>query len=132
MKNKTLKSIGAVLSGFITVFILSVVTDMILESLGIFPPPEQGLFITWMLILALIYRTIYTVLGGYVTAKLAPVNPMRHVKILATIGTIAAILGLVATWGKGLGPEWYPILLAVFAFPSVWYGGKLYGLKKKK
>lgn len=122
---KTLKSIGAVLGGFVTVFILSVVTDLVLEKLGVFPPPKEGLFITWMLILALAYRTAYTVLGGYITAKLAPTRPMKHVFILASIGTLAATVGLIATWGKGLGPEWYPIALAILAFPSVWLGGRL-------
>lgn len=122
---KSLKSIGAVLTGFVTVFILSVVTDLVLEKLGVFPPITEGLFVTWMLVLALAYRTAYTVLGGYVTATLAPQRALKHVFILASIGTVAAIVGLVATWGKGLGPEWYPIALALLAFPSVWLGGKL-------
>lgn len=122
---KTLKSIGAIFAGFVTVFVLSTVTDLILEKLGVFPPQQQGLFVTWMLILALAYRTVYTIFGGYVTAKLAPTRPMKHVFILASIGTVAATVGLVATWGKGLGPEWYPIILAAFAFPSVWLGGRL-------
>lgn len=130
MNKKLFKSIGAVLAGFVTVFVLSTVTDIILESLHIFPSPDKGFFITWMIVLALVYRTVYTVLGGYVTARLAPDRPMRHVVVLATIGTLAAILGLVATWGKGLGPEWYPILLAILAFPSVWAGGKFFEVKK--
>lgn len=72
MAKNSLKSIGAVFAGFVAVFILSTVTDFILESLGIFPPVTQGLFITWMLVLALTYRTVYAVLGGYITARLAP------------------------------------------------------------
>jgi hypothetical protein len=36
MKN-TLKSIGAVVGGFLTVVILSVGTDTVLEQMGIFP-----------------------------------------------------------------------------------------------
>lgn len=129
MNKKILKSIWAVFSGFVTVVLLSVTTDFILESLGIFPPPDQGFFIPWMVVLALVYRTLYTVLGGYVTAMLAPNKPMWHVMVLAAIGCFAGILGLVATWGKGLGPEWYPIALVVLAIPSVWFGGKL---RKKK
>ena len=121
---KFLKSIGAVLAGFVTVFILSVMTDLILEKLGVFPPIYEGLFVTWMLVLALAYRTAYTVLGGYVTAALAPQRAMKHVFVLAVIGTAAGTLGLVKTWGKA-GPEWYPIALVILAFPSVWFGGRL-------
>jgi hypothetical protein len=119
----TLKSIGAVVGGFVIVVILSIATDTILEKLGIFPPPTQGLFVTWMLALAFVYRTIYTVLGGYVTAALAPANPTKHVTILGIIGTVMGCLGVVAGWN--LSEHWYPIALAAAAFPSVWLGGKL-------
>ena len=76
-----------------------------------------------MLALALFYRTVYTVAGGYVTAKLAPQNPMKHVMILGVIGTLAGIGGIVAGWN--LSQHWYPIALAVLAYPSVCLGGKL-------
>jgi hypothetical protein len=90
------KSIVCVVAGFLTVVVLSIVTDKILESAGIFPPATEGLFVTWMLALALFYRTVYTVAGGYVTAKLAPANPMRHVMILGVIGTLAGM----AEWSQ--------------------------------
>lgn len=121
--NKTLKKIGAVLAGFITVVILSTVTDLILENVGVFPPPTNGLFVTWILLLAFAYRSVYTVLGGYVTAWLAPEKPTQLVTILGVIGTIAGIGGIVAGWN--LSAHWYPIALAVTAFPLVWLGGKL-------
>lgn len=119
----TLKSIGAILAGFIVVVLLSIGTDFILESLGIFPSPDQGLFITWMLMLAFAYRFIYTVLGGYATASLAPSAPMKHVRILGIIGTIAGTIGVFVGWN--LSDHWYPIALAVTAYPSTWLGGKL-------
>ena len=120
---KTLKKIGAVLAGFITVVILSTLTDAVLERLGVFPPPTGGLFVTWMLLLAFIYRSVYTVLGGYVTAMLAPEKPASLVTILGVIGTLAGIGGVVAGWN--LSAHWYPIALAITAFPLVWLGGML-------
>ncbi len=118
------KSIGAVLAGFLAVVVLSVVTDLVLEKLGIFPPPsEMGLFVTWMLALAFIYRSVYAVVGGFITAKLAPTRPMFHVNILGILGTIGGIAGVFAGWN--LSAHWYPIALAVTAFPLVWLGGKL-------
>lgn len=123
---KTLKKIGAVLAGFLVVVILSTLTDTVLEKLGIFPPPTGGLFVTWMLVLAFVYRSIYTVLGGYMTARLAPEKPTQLVAILGIIGTLAGIGGVVAGWN--LSAHWYPIALAVTAFPLVWLGGSL---KKK-
>lgn len=119
-----IKSIIAVVAGFLTVVLLSIGTDKVLEATGIFPPPsEMGLYITWMLALALFYRTLYTILGGYVTAWLAPQNAMKHVWVLAIIGQIGGIAGVFAGWN--LSAKWYPIALAVLAIPSVWFGGYL-------
>jgi len=119
----TLKSIGAVLAGFIFIVISHTGTDLILEKAGIFPPPDQGLFITWMLLLALTYRMIFTVVGGAITAALAPRNPMKHVTILGIIGILGGIGGIVNGWN--LSAHWYPVALALTAFPCVWLGGKL-------
>lgn len=125
----TVKSVTAVFLGFVTVVILSTVTDMILESIGIFPPPDKnGLFIGWMLLLALVYRCLYTVVGGYITGRLAPSNPRKHIKVLGIIGTFAGILGIIAGWN--LSDHWYPIALAVTAFPCIWFGGVLAEKKK--
>ncbi|MFZ4620586.1 MAG: hypothetical protein ACOYNS_08505 [Bacteroidota bacterium] len=118
-----LKNIGAVFAGFLTVVILSVGTDAVLEAAGIFPSQEHGLFITWMLAVALAYRSVYTVAGGFVTAQLAPSDPMKHVKILASIGTAAGIAGVIIGWD--LSQHWYPIAIAVTAFPLTWFGGWL-------
>jgi hypothetical protein len=129
-ENTRFKSIWAVLAGFLAVFILSIVTDSILEGMGVFPPPDQGLYDTNLLLLALAYRTLYGGVGGYITAKLAPQNPMKHAHILACIGVFFATLGYLGTRGLDLGPDWYPILLILFTYPSVWYGGKLQVEKK--
>src|ERR1041385_2917953 len=123
------KSIGAVATGFVTVVILSTVTDFILEKLSIFPPlSEPQAYTPLLLFFALLYRCIYTVVGGYVTAKLAPDRPMRHVIILGGLGIIAGTIGVVYAWN--LSPEhWYPIALVITALPCTWLGGKL---KKEK
>jgi hypothetical protein len=81
-----------------------------------------------LFVLATMYRVVYTVGGGYLTARLAPERPMRHVIVLGCVGLVAATIGLVATWNSGpeLGPKWYPILLVVTALPCVWLGGRVF------
>lgn len=118
-----LKSVGAVMVGFLAVAVLSVVTDKVLENMGYFPSVDTWLFDTKLLIIAFLYRSLYAVLGGYITAILAPNNPMKHVKALAIIGTFGGIVGIFAGWN--FSDHWYPIALAVTAFPLVWFGGKL-------
>ncbi len=121
------KSALAILAGMITIIGLSIATDFILEQAGIFPSfteqQEQGLFVTWMLLLALIYRCIYAVIGGYVTARFAPNEPLRHAIILGVLGFILSSIGAITMWDKS--SHWYPIALVLTAIPCTWLGGKL-------
>src|SRR3989442_11823935 len=125
MNKKTFKSIIAVLAGFITVVILSVGTDFVLQSSGIFPPQAEPLAYTpLMLMFALLYRCIYTIAGGYVTARMAPDRPMRHAVILGFLGIVAGTIGLAVAWN--VSPQhWYPIALVITALPCTWLGGRL-------
>ncbi len=122
---RLLPSIGAVLGGFAATFVLSVGTDAALHLAGVFPAlgqPVSGA----LLALATVYRAAYTVAGGWVTARLAPARPMRHVLALGAIGLVAAAAGAAATWNRPeLGPHWYPVALVVMALPAVWAGGWL-------
>jgi FtsH-binding integral membrane protein len=115
MNKNTLKSIGAVLAGMAVIIALSVITDALVQPEGVAPSN--------MLALALVYRCVYGIAGGYVTATLAPDRPMRLVLILGIIGTALSILGVVARWD--LDEHWYPIGIAITALPCVWIGGKL-------
>lgn len=120
------RSIGALAAGFFVTAALSLGTDAVMHGTGVFPgwgePMSDGLF-AW----ATVYRVAFTVLGGYVTAKLAPRRPMAHVLWLGLIGTIVAAAGAAATWNAGpaFGPRWYPVLLVLTALPCVWAGGLL-------
>jgi len=123
MKKSIIKSIGAILAGMISGAVLSVVTDLVLEKTGIFPPPKPGLFAWWMLLLALIYRGIYTIASGYITAVLAPNKSILHAIILGIIGFVVTILGSVANWDKSTA--WYPLALILITLPCTWLGGFL-------
>ena len=120
------RSIGAVGAGFLTVVVLSLATDQLFHVLNVYPPWGQPMYDTGQNALALSYRIFYTLLGGYITARLAPRAPMRHVTVLALIGLAAGTAGaIVAITQAELGPTWYPIALAVTAYPCTWYGGRL-------
>lgn len=116
----------AIAAGFFATALLSLGTDVVLHATGVFPPWGEPMS-DRLFVLATVYRVAFTVLGGYIAAALATQRPMKHVTILGAIGTVAATLGLVATWNAGpaFGPRWYPILLVVTAFPCVWAGGLL-------
>ena len=120
------RSILAVVAGFVVVDNNSIGTDKVLSVAGIFPTNGQvmssGLFG-----LATFYRTLYGVLGSYVTALLAPHKPMQHSLIGGAIGLALSIADAVATWNHqpSLGPHWYPVALIITAMPGAWVGAKL-------
>lgn len=124
--NQILRSFLAVLAGFFATVILSTLTDLAMHGLGVFPPWGQpmsdGLFV-----LATVYRTIFTIAGGWITASVAPNKPVGHALVLGVIGMLAATAGTIVTWDKGpeYGPKWYPISLIVLAIPAVLLGAKL-------
>ena len=126
------RSVGAVVAGFIATALLSTGTDVVMPVTGVFPPWGQpmsdGLFV-W----ATVYRAAFTVLGGFITARLAPRKPMAHVLVLGAVGIVAASAGALASWNQRpeFGPKWYPIILVVTALPCVWAGGVLVGTRGK-
>lgn len=118
------RSIAAVVAGFFAVAGLSLATDQLFHVLEVYPPWGQPMFNTGLNVLALSYRVVYTVLGGFITARLAPRAPMRHVMMLGIIGLIAGSAGAIGAIAiGGLGPNWYPIAIAVTAYPCTWLGG---------
>jgi multisubunit Na+/H+ antiporter MnhB subunit len=126
MNKNTLRSIGAVVAGFVAVVVLSLGTDVVLHATKVFPewgqPMSDALFL-----LATAYRTIYCIAGTYIAARLAPDKPMKHALVLGVVGLIISTAGAVATWNKGpeFGPHWYPVALIVTAIPCAWLGGRL-------
>ncbi|VVB90183.1 Uncharacterised protein [uncultured archaeon] len=127
MKN-IFKSIRAILAGFVFVVILSLGTDYIMEATGVLP--HGNLFVSTLLILTVIfYRGVYTVIGSYITARLAPNHPMRHVLTGGVIGLFLSIGGAIASANMNLGPAWYAWALVVLALPCAWVGGKLFELR---
>ena len=119
------KSIGAVVAGVLVIVIVTTLVDVLLHALGVFPPMDQPLNAA-LALLATSYRIVISVGGAWLTARLAPDKPMKHALILGVVGTVLGLLGVVATWNRGLGPRWYPIALAVLAIPQCWVGGRLF------
>ena len=123
--NTTLKSIGAVVAGFIFIGVTHTATDAILEKAGVLP--KGNLYTSTAIILLVIgYRAIFSLAGCYLTARLAPNNPMKHALILGGIGTALSAIGAIVTADMNLGPAWYAWSLVVIALPVAWLGGKLY------
>jgi hypothetical protein len=119
------RRILSVAAGLLSIVLLSIGTDAVLQQMGVLP--SGPLFDSGLLLLATAYRSVYAVVGGYITAILAPDRPLRHAFALGLVGTALGIVGAVATWG--LSPPWYPLALVVLGLPCVLAGGKLFQLR---
>jgi len=117
----------AVLAGLAANVVLGLGIDQILHATGVYPPWGQPMSDS-LFGLATAYRVLIGVLGGYLTARLAPDRPMHHAIALGVVGVIVSIIGLVATWNAGpaMGPRWYPIFLVLAALPCSWLGATLW------
>jgi hypothetical protein len=120
------RSIGAVFVGVLAVIALSLGTDVVLHATGIYPPWFQPMA-DGLWVLALAYRVVYGIAGGYIAARLAPNSPVAHAVVLGVIGEVLSIVGVASHWNKGpeYGPKWFGIALIATALPLAWIGGKI-------
>jgi len=125
-QRRVLRSIGAVLAGFLAIVISHIGADAVMHATGVFPPWGQPMSDA-LFLLATVYRTAFGVAGSYITARLAPNRPMQHALVGGVIGLVLSIAGAVATWNRGpeFGPHWYPLALIATVMPCAWAGGKL-------
>jgi peptidoglycan/LPS O-acetylase OafA/YrhL len=121
------RSVGAVAAGFFVTAVASVAADAVMHATGVFPISPRSMPDP-LFALASAYRALFTVAGGYTTARVAPNRPMRHAWTLAGIGLVAGLAGVVAYYTMGgaeLGPAWYAISIPVEGVPCVLIGAKL-------
>jgi hypothetical protein len=120
----TIRSVGAIVAGLVFIVASHTGTDAILHATHIFPPVGKAMSDA-LFVLAFSYRAVFSIIGCFITALLAPRRPMKHALILGSIGVILSTVGAIATWNAGpeLGPRWYPISLALSALPAAWIGG---------
>jgi hypothetical protein len=120
------RRIGAIVAGLLVIGILDTAIDVIMHQTGVYPPWFQPMR-TSLWLLAIGYRTIDGIIGGYITARLAPDRPIVHALALGSVGILLSSAGVIATWSKGpeFGPKWYPLTLVAIALPCSLIGGLL-------
>lgn len=124
---RVLRSVVAVLAGLLANIVFSGSTDFAMHATGVYPPMFQPMD-DHLWVCALTYRIVFAVVGGVLTARLAPTGPMRHVWVLAGIGAVLGLLGVLFTWNKGpeFGPHWFSLGIVATGVPSTWLGGVLH------
>jgi hypothetical protein len=117
------RSILAVLAGWLTTGVPVILFDLVLMKL--FPteyregqiPPDR------LTLLVLAADALWSIPAGWVTAKIATANPMKHVFALILWGELMGLVSLFYSWGKI--QWWYSVGLLILWIPTVYLGGRL-------
>jgi hypothetical protein len=123
-----IRFILSVAAGIAVTMALSIITRQILHWVGVFPKIGEPEFETNLLIIALIYHSIYAVIGAIVTSHLAREKAKKAAFALGTKEVIMWILGMILLW-KHAAP-WYNLSKAALGIPLAMLGWKLYELYK--
>jgi hypothetical protein len=124
-----LRSILAVLAGFLTPAILVSITDLLMASIapGLFPTPAPGqpYQVTPLgAVINLSYGTAFAVLGADLMAAIAQRNLRQHMYWL--IGLLV-LFGLAsAAMYAGLLPLWYSLAVVALGIVGIVLGVRLY------
>lgn len=120
-----LRSMAAVALGFLVLGGLAIATDAALRLAGLFP--DAAAMSTPLLALAVSYRMLFTVAGGFVTAHLAPAKPLVHAVVLGFVSSVIVLVGsaAVARQAPGSTPVWYPMAILAATMPCAGLGGLL-------
>src|SRR5262245_17335698 len=91
-----MRSVFAVIAGLVFTGVITTFVDMLLHATGFYPPMDQAQSLTHVqALVATGYRIPISVIGAWLTARMAPNRPMRHALILGVIGTILGLGGVV-------------------------------------
>ena len=119
-----LRSVLAIVAGFLFIGLLSVGTDGIVR--GLYPNAfgaDSGTSNTAVLLGSTIYVGIYAIAGCWLAAALAGRRAMMHALILGVLGLALNLAGVARM--LHLFPTWYTVVNVLLVMPYAWIGGKL-------
>jgi hypothetical protein len=128
MRINPLRSVGSVLGGL---GVISLVVQVLEFSLvmaisgGQVTDMAQYLAVNsqiTMLLAKLVYYPFAGVLGGYVVARVATIDEMRHAAVAAAAQTVGLIWGFTAGEFASATPVWVRIALVILMGPAMMVG----------
>lgn len=118
------RSILAVVVGYLLIGFLSFGADVVMHNLRPEVYLDGGrLEHTPTLLVVMLYVAVFAILGCYVTARLAPRNPMKHALILGALGVVTQVAMWSIAWNTV--PAWFHIVSLALVMPYAWIGGRI-------
>jgi len=121
-----MKSVLAVVAGFVFTLVVTLALDVLMTKFGMFTKHAVNVT-TGAWLIAVAYRFVVGTGGAWITAKFAPRRPLFHALIGGAIGTALGLVGLVMAMIKGpeMGPLWYAVAVLITILPGSYIGGIL-------
>jgi hypothetical protein len=110
-----IRSILGIIVGYF-IFVVSAV--LLFAGSGINPHAEAPL---WFMVLASLYGTLFSALGGYAAALIAGRKALLHSGILTLVIISGAVVSLASSYGKEA--VWSQLTAIVLMAPSALLGG---------
>ena len=124
------RSVVSVAAGFFTVMVLGAAADVVLAQAAPNAFDAQGhARAESTLFIKLAYETLFALLAGYITARIAVRKPFVHVLVMAII--VLAGRGLIALAAWEVVPMWFNLGVLVLIVPAALAGAKLSELRTR-
>jgi hypothetical protein len=118
------QNIAAASLGFLVIVALSIGTNLGLRKLG-YSSMFMWYGLRWNL-LTLGYQSLYIVIGGYLTGKVAASNAMRFALAVGALMVVLAARSAIFRFNTyDTGPVWVPVALMLAALPCASLGAFL-------
>jgi hypothetical protein len=131
-----IRSVLAVLTGFVVTAAASMGTDVLLMSLMPTALAKEGPDSVPVLLGVMAYCLAYAAAGGYVAAAIARRAEARHALVLGLIFLAVGVAAAGASAVSGeAGPKplplWYAVVSMGLVVPATWLGGYLRARQRK-
>lgn len=125
-----IRSIIAVVSGFVVIVIFALAADALLMRLVPSSFTDGGATRnSTLLIFALVYNFIFSAAGGYLTALIARRVELKHALALGALHFLLSLLSAVQF--TETAPVWWHIAALALIIPAVVFGGYLRVAQKR-
>lgn len=126
-----LRSIVAVVCGFVVMIVLGLGTDFLMMSIapGAYTG-NSGTQATLPLLLALTYSIVFLIAAGFVTSYIAGKAEILHSLALGVLMLAMTTLATVQMYDTA--PLWWHLTMLIITLPAIIFGGYLRATRKRK
>ena len=124
------RSVVSIAAGFFAVMVLGAAADVVMSQVSPDAPYVQGnAQAETLLFIKLAYETLFALIAGYLTARIAVRKPFTHVLVMSALVLAGRAFIAAVTWD--VVPLWFNLGVLVLIAPAALLGAKLNELRNR-